>query len=87
MDKVIKLISRNGTNNFLSKLEYSNKKLASKTYVLKSTEDASMNYDEDFKMYVSMYGGPTMYVGSIIEGNTIKFINFVAGYGFLITFE
>lgn len=87
MDKIIKLISRNGTDNFLSKLKASDEKVESTTYVLKSTEDASMNYDEDFKICVSMYGGPTIYVGTIIDSNTVKNIDFVAGYGFLITFE
>lgn len=88
MDKVIKLNSRSGNINTLTKLLPAKGKIEdSKTYLLKGSDEIWSGYDENNKFYVDPSGGPKLMKGVEIDGHKIKSVNFTIGFGFTVTFE
>ena len=88
MEKIYKLKSRGGENNYLKLMPKSDGS-ESKTYLLK-TENSYLGtgYLDNKRFYVDPSGGPILVVGdNIPELGTIKSINLVYGYGYFITFE
>ena len=89
MKDVIKLKSRGYEENYLKRL----KKLdgsESKTYVLKvSTSYLRGGEVEGGKKFIDPSGGPMIVVGDYLEEAeaVVKSIDFIAGYGYTITFE
>lgn len=89
MKDLIKLKSRGHEENYLKKL----KKLdgsESKTYVLKvSTPYIRGGEVEGGKKFIDPSGGPMIVVGGYLEEAeaVVKSIDFIAGYGYTITFE
>lgn len=89
MKDVIKLKSRGHEENYLKRL----KKLdgsESKTYVLKvSTSYLRSGEVEGGKKFIDPSGGPMIVVGDYLEEAeaVVKSIDFIAGYGYTITFE
>lgn len=86
MEKIIKLHSRSGNNNYLELIN-------GKTYALKTTYPyirvGHTNGNKDFAMFVDPSGGPMIIVGEVLEEAKakIKSIDFVKGVGYTITFE
>lgn len=86
MEKIIKLHSRSGNNNYLELIN-------DKTYTLKTTYPyvrvGHINGNKDSAMFVDPSGGPMMAVGETLEEARakIKSIDFVKGVGYTITFE
>ena len=83
MEKIIKLPSRSGNNNYLELIN-------DKTYVLKVTYPyVRMGYLDESKeiKFIDPSGGPMIVVGEVIEGHKVKSINFIKGTGHTITFE
>lgn len=89
MKDLIKLKSRGHEENYLKRL----KKLdgsESKTYVLKvSTPYLRGGEVEGGKKFIDPSGGPMIVVGDYLEEAeaVVKSIDFIAGYGYTITFE
>ena len=89
MKDLIKLKSRGYEENYLKRL----KKLdgsESKTYVLKvSTSYLRSGEVEGGKKFIDPSGGPMIVVGDYLEEAeaVVKSIDFIAGYGYTITFE
>lgn len=89
MENLIKLKSRDGTENYLKKLI---KKDSSKslTYVLK-TDVPYLRIGEvdNGRKFIDPSGGPMIIVGNYLEEAkaVVKSIDFVEGYGWTITFE
>ena len=89
MKDLIKLKSRGHEENYLKRL----KKLdgsESKTYVLKvSTPYIRGGEVEGGKKFIDPSGGPMIVVGDYLEEAeaVVKSIDFIAGYGYTITFE
>ena len=89
MKDLIKLKSRGYEENYLKRL----KKLdgsESKTYVLKvSTPYLRGGEVEGGKKFIDPSGGPMIIVGDYLEEAeaVVKSIDFIAGYGYTITFE
>ena len=89
MKDLIKLKSRGYEENYLKRL----KKLdgsESKTYVLKvSTPYLRGGEVEGGKKFIDPSGGPMIVVGDYLEEAeaVVKSIDFIAGYGYTITFE
>lgn len=89
MKDLIKLKSRGCKENYLKRL----KKLdgsESKTYVLKvSTPYLRCGEVEGGKKFIDPSGGPMIVVGDYLEEAeaVVKSIDFIAGYGYTITFE
>ena len=89
MKDLIKLKSRGCKENYLNRL----KKLdgsESKTYVLKvSTPYLRCGEVEGGKKFIDPSGGPMIVVGDYLEEAeaVVKSIDFIAGYGYTITFE
>ena len=89
MEDLIKLKSRDGTENYLKRLI---KKDSSKslTYVLK-TDVPYLRIGEvdNGKKFIDPSGGPMIIVGNYLEEAkaVVKSIDFVEGYGWTITFE
>lgn len=89
MDKIIKLPSRGGANNYLKMLMNPDGS-ESKTYVLK-TDISTLRGGEvsGGNKFIDPSGGPMIVVGYGLEGTkaVVKSIDFVEGYGYTITFE
>lgn len=89
MKNLIKLKSRDGTENYLKKLI---KKGGSEslTYVLK-TDVPYLRVGEvdNGRKFIDPSGGPMIIVGDYLEEAkaVVKSIDFVEGYGWTITFE
>ena len=88
MDKIIKLHSRYGMNNYLKMLK---KPDGSETKTYKLETDSYLRVGEvkgGFK-FIDPSGGPMIVVGYGLEGTkaVVKSIDFVEGYGYTITFE
>ena len=89
MKDLIKLKSRGYEENYLKRL----KKLdgsESKTYVLKvPTPYLRGGEVEGGKKFIDPSGGPMIVVGDYLEEAeaVVKSIDFIAGYGYTITFE
>lgn len=86
MEKIIKLHSRSGNNNYLELIN-------DKTYALKTTYPyirvGYLDGDRNSAKFVDPSGGPMMAVGETLEEvrAKIKSIDFVKGVGYTITFE
>lgn len=86
MEKIIKLHSRSGNDNYL---EFIN----DKTYALKTTYPyIRIGYTDNSKKsakFVDPSGGPMIVVGEVLEEAKakVKSIDFVKGVGYTITFE
>jgi hypothetical protein len=89
MEKIIKLHSRSGNNNYLELIN-------GKTYALKTTypyirvgHTPVKNGNKDFAMFVDPSGGPMIVAGEVLEEAKakVKSIDFVKGVGYTITFE
>ena len=88
MENIIKLRSRGGINNYLKKMKKLNGE-ESKTYVIKTDiPTLAAGYIEG-KKFIDPSGGPMIVEGSLLEeaNAVVKSIDFVAGYGHIITFE
>ena len=88
MEDIIKLHSRGGANNYLKKMKRLNGE-ESKTYVIKTDiPTLGAGYIEG-KKFIDPSGGPMIIEGSLLEEAyaVVKSIDFVAGYGHIITFE
>lgn len=86
MEKIIKLHSRSGNNNYLELIN-------NKTYVLKVTYSyirvGYLDKDRNSARFVDPSGGPMIVVGEVLEEakSKVKSIDFVKGVGYTITFE
>ena len=84
MEKVIKLQSRSGNNNYLEFIK-------DKTYVLKTTYPyVRVGYLDDSRnsaKFIDPSGGPIIAVGDKIEEYKVKSIDWIKGTGYTITFE
>lgn len=86
MEKIIKLHSRSGNDNYLELIN-------DKTYVLKTTYPyvrvGYTNGSKDSAMFVDPSGGPMIVVGEVLEEvkAKVKSIDLVKGVGYTITFE
>ena len=92
MDKIIKLHSRYGMNNYLKMLKKPDGS-ETKTYVLK-TDTPSLRVGEVggtcyIHKFIDPSGGPMIVEGSLLEeaNAKVKSIDFVTGFGHTITFE
>ena len=89
MEDIIKLCSRGGANNYLKKMKRLNGE-ESKTYVIKTDMPTiRLGYVEDKRKFIDLSGGPMIVEGSLLEeaNAVVKSIDFVVGYGHIITFE
>ena len=89
MEDIIKLHSRGGINNYLKKMKRLNGE-ESKTYVIKTDMPTlRVGYIEDKRKFIDLSGGPMIVEGSLLEeaNAVVKSIDFVVGYGHIITFE
>ena len=89
MEDIIKLCSRGGANNYLKKMKRLNGE-ESKTYVIKTDiPTLRSGYVEDKRKFIDPSGGPMIVEGSLLEeaNAVVKSIDFVVGYGHIITFE
>lgn len=89
MEDIIKLHSRGGVNNYLKKMKKPNGE-ESKTYVIKTDMPTlRMGYVEENKKFIDPSGGPMIVEGYTLEeaGAIVKSIDFVVGYGYIVTFE
>lgn len=87
MNDIIKLPSRYGIRTFLKRIPYDDN---NKVYLL-STEASTIrviykNSEKSIIQAIDPSGGPYLNVGSIIEKNKIKKIEFLTGIGWLIKF-
>ena len=86
MEKVIKLHSRSGNNNYLELIKDS-------TYALKVTYPyvrvGYLDGDRNSAKFIDPSGGPMITVGEVLEETKtkVKSIDFVKGVGYTITFE
>lgn len=89
MEDIIKLRSRYGTVNYLKKMPKPDG-TDSKTYVLK-TDVPTLRAGEvqGGNKFIDPSGGPMIVVGCELEEAkaVVKYIDFVEGYGWTITFE
>ena len=89
MEDIIKLHSRGGANNYLKKMKRLNGE-ESKTYVIKTDMPTlRMGYVNDKRKFIDPLGGPMIVEDSLLEeaNAVVKSIDFVVGYGHIITFE
>lgn len=89
MENIIRLHSRGGSNNYLKKMRKPNGE-ESKTYVIKTDMPTlRMGYVEDKRKFINPSGGPMIVEGSLLEeaNAVVKSIDFVVGYGHIVTFE
>ena len=89
MEDIIKLHSSGGANNYLKKMKRLNGE-ESKTYVIKTDiPTLRAGYVEDKRKFIDPSGGPMIVEGSLLEeaNAVVKSIDFVVGYGHIITFE
>ena len=89
MENIIKLHSRGNVNNYLKKMKKLNGE-ESKTYVIKTDiPTLRAGYVEDKRKFIDPSGGPMIVEGSLLEeaNAVVKSIDFVVGYGHIITFE
>ena len=89
MEDIIKLYSRGGANNYLKKMKRLNGE-ESKTYVIKTDMPTiRLGYVEDKRKFIDLSGGPMIVEGLLLEeaNAVVKSIDFVVGYGHIITFE
>ena len=89
MKDLIKLKSRDGTENYLKRLIKKDSS-ESLTYVLK-TDVPYLRVGEvdNERKFIDPSGGPIIIVGDYLEEakSVVKSIDFVEGYGWTITFE
>lgn len=86
MDKIINLRSREGSENYLKLLKSTDPKKESSTYLVCASEGVIPEYDLEGGRYANIIDGPNIHIGTEIEGNVVKFIDFIPGYGCVITF-
>lgn len=89
MEKIIKLNSRGGVNNYL-KMMMKPDGSESKTYVIKTDiPTLRMGYVEEKRKFIDPSGGPMIVEGSLLEeaNAVVKSIDFIVGYGYTVTFE
>lgn len=89
MEKIIKLNSRGGVNNYL-KMMMKPDGSESKTYLIKTDMPAlRMGYVSEKNKFIDPSGGPMIVEGSLLEEAkaVVKSIDFIAGFGYTITFE
>lgn len=89
MEDIINLKSRGGTKNYLKKMKKADGS-ESKTYVLKSEVPyLRAGWVDERHKFIDPSGGPTIVEDSLLEeaNAVVKSIDFVVGYGHIITFE
>jgi len=89
MEKIIKLHSRGGVENYLKMMKKPDGE-ESKTYLLKtSMPTLRIGYVDDKHKFIDPSGGPMIVEGSLLEeaNAKVKSIVFVTGFGHTITFE
>lgn len=89
MKEEIKLVTHDGSENFLRRLERKDGQ-ESKTYILR-TSGLSLRTGtlSDGKAFIDPSGGPMMIVGQPLaeaDGAIIRSIDFSEGFGYTITF-
>lgn len=89
MEKIIKLNSRGGANNYL-KMMMKPDGSESKTYLIKTDMPTlRMGYVDEKNKFIDPSGGSMIVEGSLLEEAkaVVKSIDFIAGFGHTITFE
>lgn len=89
MEKIIKLNSRGGVNNYL-KMMMKPDGSESKTYLIKTNMPTlRMGYVDEKNKFIDPSGGPMIVEGSLLEEAkaVVKSIDFITGFGHTITFE
>jgi hypothetical protein len=89
MEKIIKLNSRGGANNYL-KMMMKPDGSESETYLIKTDiPTLRMGYVDEKNKFIDPSGGPMIVEGSLLEeaNAVVKSIDFIVGYGYTITFE
>lgn len=89
MEKIIKLNSRGGANNYL-KMMMKPDGSESKTYLIKTYEPTlRMGYVDEKNKFIDPSGGPMIVEGSLLEeaNAVVKSIDFIVGYGYTVTFQ
>lgn len=89
MEKIIKLHSRGGIENYLKMMKKPDGE-ESKTYLLKtSMPTPRIGYVDDKYKFIDPSGGPMIVEGSLLEeaNAKVKSIDFVTGFGHTVTFE
>ena len=89
MEDIINLTSRGDTNNYLRKMKKADGS-ESKTYVLKSEVPyIRVGWVGERHKFIDPSGGPMIAEGLLLkEANAVvKSIDFIVGYGHIITFE
>lgn len=89
MEKVIKLHSRCGVENYLKMMRKPDGE-ESKTYLLKTgIPTLRVGFINDRHKFIVPFGGPMIVEGSLLEeaDAKVKSIVFVTGFGHTITFE
>ena len=89
MEKIIKLHSRGGIENYLKMMKKPDGE-ESKTYLLKtSMPTPRIGYVDDKHKFIDPSGGPMIVEGSLLEeaNAKVKSIDFVTGFGHTVTFE
>ena len=88
-NNIIELSSRDEERIYLSKLTRKDEK-ESKTYSLKlSSPIIRTGFTDEGNKFIDPPGGPMIIEGKLLEeaGKVVKYINYVMGYGYTITFE
>lgn len=89
MEKIIKLNSRGGINNYL-KMMIKPDGSESKTYLIKTDMPTlRAGYVDEKNKFIDPSGGPMIVEGSLLEEAkaVVKSIDFITGFGHTITFE
>lgn len=89
MEKIIKLNSRGGANNYL-KMMMKPDGSESKTYLIKTDMPTlRMGYVGEKNKFIDPSGGPMIVEGSLLEeaNAKVKSIDFVTGFGHTVTFK
>ena len=89
MEDIIKLHSRGGANNYLKKMKRLNGEESKSDVIKTDIPTLRAGYVEDKRKFIDPSGGPMIVEGSLLEeaNAVVKSIDFVVGYGHIITFE
>lgn len=87
MDKVINLKCRVNSSGYLKQLIPVVPESETLSYKLVTPENIYSDYDDEVGFCLNFAGGPRFYKGAIIEDYKVKDVTYVAGIGYVITFE
>lgn len=89
MEKIIRLHSRGGEQNYL-KMMMKPDGSESKTYLIKTNMPTlRMGYIDNKNKFIDLSGEPMIVEGILLEeaNAVVKSIDFITGFGYTITFE